>query len=485
MLVIIFGLIYLCVDIALNKFAFSSGWTILWPLNGITIAILLRRRRRDWIPIMLGVALGTGFGEFLDDNPIVSTILQRLFSVEEVVLSALLLPYFVSLDKWLRTPYIFLRFVAALVLGPAVSGVCAAILFHQTQNIPYLIGFNNWATADALGIAALLPLALAGRSVEMQDLFRTGTLQRTITVILLGLGVSGIVFSVSRYPLLFLLYPALLLVDSLLAFPGAALVVAATCFIAVYCTTHGLGPFGTWPTDLFVSRDVALQVYLGFHIVALFPASLLFMERRRMAEKLRESNAQLLALAAVDGLTSIPNRRSLDDRFDSEWRRAIRSQKSIALLMIDIDHFKQFNDLYGHHAGDQCLQTVAATLAGSIRREADFVARYGGEEFALLLPLTDIEGAILFAEEVRTAVADLAIAHQGSPHALVTVSIGCSACRLAPGQMNLNPIHLLKAADAALYRAKQNGRNRIESEPAESSLGLADKPGSRSDKRGH
>ena len=409
--------------------------------------------------MLLGVAIGTGIAEYLDGNSLISEIWQRLFSLTEVIVGAWLLPSFVTLDRWLRTPFIFPRFVAALLLGPGISGVMAAILFHQIQNRPYLMGFNNWATADALGIAATMPLTLSLRSPAMWSLFRGRTLPRTVGVIAFAFAVVMLIFSVSRYPLLFLLYPVLLFVDSFLAFPGTALVAFGMCLIAVHRSTNGQGPFGSWPADLMLPRDVALQIYLGFHMVALFPASLLSLERKRMAEKLRHSNKRLQMLASLDGLTGIANRRSLDDRFEMEWKRALRAQTPLALLMIDLDHFKQFNDLYGHHAGDLCLQAVAGVLAGRVRRTEDFAARYGGEEFAVLLPQTELEGACTLAEELRMTVLNLCIAHRDSPSERVTVSIGCSACRPSRGQVQLE---LLQLADAALYHAKQTGRNRVE-----------------------
>jgi len=187
-------------------------------------------------------------------------------------------------------------------------------------------------------------------------------------VLALAFANAAAVFSVSRYPLLFLLFPALLFVDSMLAFAGTAIAVVGISLIAVYMTTHAIGPFGLWPHDLWVTRDVAMQIYLGFHLVALFPASIMMMERRRLADELHDTNDQLLLLASLDGLTGVANRRSLDERFSQEWNRAIRLQTPLALIMIDIDHFKQFNDLYGHHAGDQCLQTVARALRGEIQR---------------------------------------------------------------------------------------------------------------------
>jgi diguanylate cyclase (GGDEF)-like protein len=460
-LTVFFGLIYLAADWGLNKLVFSEGWTILWPLNGVTIAVLLRRRRRDWPAILLGVAIGTGFGEYLDDSSVNAfslEIWQRLFSVTEVAISASLLPRFASLDRWLRTPHIFLRFVAALVLGPSISGVMAAMFFHQVQGQAYLVAFNNWATADAIGIAVTMPLMLSLRSPEMLSLFRGRSIFRTLGAIACALAVSLLIFGTNEYPLLFLLYPALLFVDSLLAFPGAALALGGMCLIAVHCTTHGWGPFGHWPRNLLVPRDLALQIYLGFHMVALFPASLLFMERKRMAERLSISNARLERLASLDGLTAIPNRRSLDDQSVAEWKRAIRTQTPLALLMIDIDHFKQFNDMYGHLVGDQCLQAVASALAGCVRRPEDFVARYGGEEFAVLLPNTDLDGALSVAGSLRAAVADLAIEHRGGALQVVTVSIGC-AVRVP--QLEQSWSELFHMADVALYRAKKDGRNRV------------------------
>jgi len=126
--------------------------------------------------------------------------------------------------------------------------------------------------------------------------------------------------------------------------------------------------------------------------------------------------------------------------------------------MIDIDHFKQFNDIYGHHAGDRCLQAVAAALQAKVQRGQDHLARFGGEEFALLLPHTDLEGAMHIAEQMRLAVLDLAIPHRAAERERVTISLGCAALTPAHGE---DESRLLQIADAALYQAKSAGRNRV------------------------
>jgi diguanylate cyclase (GGDEF)-like protein len=175
-----------------------------------------------------------------------------------------------------------------------------------------------------------------------------------------------------------------------------------------------------------------------------------------LAHKLDSANRELTRLSAVDGLTGIANRRQFDETLLREWRRCQREQAPLSLLMVDVDYFKQYNDGYGHQAGDECLKLVAETLRGRLRRPADIVARYGGEEFAAVLPGTAPEGAIMVAESMSAAIRQLGIPHDGSAFGVLTVSIGSAT--LIPKQAEGLP-RLLSAADWALYEAKREGRN--------------------------
>ncbi|MBK1649420.1 diguanylate cyclase response regulator [Rhabdochromatium marinum] len=164
-------------------------------------------------------------------------------------------------------------------------------------------------------------------------------------------------------------------------------------------------------------------------------------------------------LAMIDGLTYIPNRRRFDQLLSQEWDRACREGHALTLAMIDVDHFKAYNDHYGHGAGDDCLRQVATALNDSLRRPGDFVARYGGEEFAMLLPNTDDPGACTTAERARQAVFDKHLPHaHSSVTDRVTVSIGVASTAPRTPHAEI----LLKAADEALYAAKHGGRNRCE-----------------------
>ncbi len=169
---------------------------------------------------------------------------------------------------------------------------------------------------------------------------------------------------------------------------------------------------------------------------------------------------ELAGLASTDGLTGLANRRRLDQVLKQEWARGMRSGRPLALLMIDVDHFKAFNDRHGHHGGDVALRSVAQTLAASIRRPGDLAARYGGEEFMVVLPETDKAGACVIADKLRLAIEALPpFADDTVP---ITVSIGVATH--LPVTHDL-PELLFHAADRALYRAKRNGRNRVEFEP--------------------
>ena len=149
--------------------------------------------------------------------------------------------------------------------------------------------------------------------------------------------------------------------------------------------------------------------------------------RKAAEEELK--NAFLLAenQANIDGLTGIANRRRLDEALDAEWRRAMRDHAPISLLMIDADHFKPYNDIYGHLSGDACLHAIAMTAGDVIHRSGDLLARYGGEEFVVVLPSTEGKGAELLAEQIRSAVEAIGMPHSGNSYGVVTVSIGGNA----------------------------------------------------------
>ena len=181
----------------------------------------------------------------------------------------------------------------------------------------------------------------------------------------------------------------------------------------------------------------------------------------QLAQRERElvaTNDRLTVIASIDMLSGLANRRGFQSRLDFEWMKAQQHGAELSLLMIDVDHFKLFNDTYGHPEGDACLTKLGETLAGLAADTMGFAGRYGGEEFCLLLPNTDSNRALEIGEQVRSVIESLAMPHCTSSHQIVTVSVGV-ACT-SPNDTQ-RPGDLIEAADAALYAAKHRGRNTV------------------------
>jgi diguanylate cyclase (GGDEF)-like protein/PAS domain S-box-containing protein len=200
-------------------------------------------------------------------------------------------------------------------------------------------------------------------------------------------------------------------------------------------------------------RDAASGEPVGFVVVVRDIAS-----RKVAEEELNLALRMVENLASMDGLTGIANRRRFDEILELEWHRAAREGTFLSLLLIDADHFKNFNDVYGHISGDQCLRQIVERMQTVLQRPADLLARYGGEEFAVILPSTESAGAREIAEKMRHIVETCAIPHTGSLHGVVTLSVGCATQVPQPGS---SPLGLLQAADGALYQAKSSGRNQV------------------------
>ena len=182
-----------------------------------------------------------------------------------------------------------------------------------------------------------------------------------------------------------------------------------------------------------------------------------------MRRQLHKANWELQMMAVRDGLTGISNRRHFDETLEREIKRAMRTNTFLSLVLCDIDHFKAFNDNYGHQGGDDCLKTVAQALQKTVNRSGDLVARYGGEEFVCILPETDLSGAKLLAEATRSAIESLAIVHDDSSDA-AHVTVSCGVATIAPEKdqdLAIIVRSFIERADKSLYQAKQQGRNKV------------------------
>lgn len=179
--------------------------------------------------------------------------------------------------------------------------------------------------------------------------------------------------------------------------------------------------------------------------------------------ELKRQRDLLQRIAMVDGLTGVANRRAFDQTLEQEWRRTLRTRTPLSMILVDVDHFKAYNDAYGHQKGDDCLRDVAQTIESVMGRSGDMVARYGGEEFACLLSATGLNGAATVAERIRQSIEALAIPHCGSTVLpVVTLSVGVSCYDPNHHAAPPSPLCLVRHADSLLYAAKHQGRNQVQ-----------------------
>lgn len=191
----------------------------------------------------------------------------------------------------------------------------------------------------------------------------------------------------------------------------------------------------------------------------LIDAIKLKLENEQLIKSIQKVNARLTELSVIDDLTQIGNRRSLDETLEKEWLRAKRIKTPISMLMIDIDHFKEYNDEFGHIKGDECLTYVAKYMKENLNRSTDFIARYGGEEFCIIMPDTNLTGAINLAERIHSGIRDLKISNPGSKVSkYLTVCVGVASTTPVVDDTYMD---LVYTSDKALYRAKNDGRNII------------------------
>ncbi len=457
-LALLFSIVFL-LEKQLPSIAFlDQGWAIWWPTNGITLALLLISRRVHWPFILCTIALATSFAQPLVQHSPSFLITSTIADMVEVIIPALMLPRFYTLSGWLQKPSLVWRFIlSATLLGPACSTLLMACFFHWHLQQNFWFIAQRWGSAHVVGIVMYTPMVLVLISPELYALFRRPQLPSTVSALSLLLVASWFVFLHDPHPISFVIGPVLLLIATRHGFSGSVLAINLLAPIATYATVHDMGPFAM--TSALVQEPhkvIIVQFFLVLSLLMVFPISVARVQQQSTSSQLQHAYHQMEMLATADGLTGLANRRRFDTALDAEWRRGVREGQPVAMLMLDADNFKKYNDHYGHPAGDVCLQSIAKAICDIPQRAGDLVARYGGEEFVILLPGVDAEGAHRVAELVRYNVRMLNLPHVANPTGSVTISVGCAS--MMPRE-NLDPGALMEGSDRALYMAKQRGRN--------------------------
>jgi len=463
----------------------------VWWANAVLLATVLLSPRRDRWPLIVAGFFGNCVAHLIVHDPLSQVVLLSLCDTGEATFAVLAVQWGMASETEptehkksheergvdLTDRGRLLRFVLfGVLLGPLLFACLAGVILHLLVGAD-MVTTLRWFPPSALGMAIVTPLLLGLARQETKALFAPQRIVKTLVYLSLLAATTLAIFSRGNFPLLFLIFPPLMFLVVELGVGGGALGACVVAAIGSIYTVAGHGALARDQASTLEQRILILQMFLATAVLSVDVVGLVLGDLKHSAmveeaARVRLSDAldTLEGVARVDATTRIANRRRLDEVLEEEWQRAIRQRVNLSILLLDIDHFKSYNDHYGHLAGDECLRLVAEVVGHTLRRSGDIVARFGGEEFAIVLPNTDAAGALETAEKIQLAIRSAAIAHAATGKGVLTVSIGSAT---ASPQREEPATALLAAADHALYQAKRGGRDRVEASGLSATIGVA------------
>jgi diguanylate cyclase (GGDEF)-like protein len=439
----------------------SEGVATIWFTNGMLFALIILRPRSVWLEYFAVGLVADTLADLLYGDRFALAFGVSLANSVEVILSVLALTYVFGnpFNLSRRKPLVGFLIIAVIGATAVTSALGASWTLLFVKSGPWLTLFRTWYLGDILGMSIMAPLVFILLRPGFFHMLHRRRLLNTLGLLMVPAVATLFVFTHSQDPLIFLIFPALLLVVFRLGFPGTVLAVVVIAFISISLTVRGYGPLMLVADHRMLHRIVVVQIFLAVALFTSFSVAALLEERKELETSLQQSEARYRLLANLDGLTGLANRRCFDDSLEDAWQHALANHQPLSLLMIDVDLFKKYNDLFGHINGDACLRKIADVIADGVHQVLGEASRFGGEEFAVILPNTDDARAMAIAESLRATVAAMRLPHPGSPWHLQTISVGVAVAVPESGQ---SPLSLLNASDSALYLAKLLGRNRVE-----------------------
>jgi diguanylate cyclase (GGDEF)-like protein len=439
----------------------SEGVATIWFSNGLIFSLLITQPRRRWLPYFLAGLTADTLADMIWGDPFQLAFGVSVANSVEVVTSALLLTRWFGYPLDLRRRRTLVGFLVISVLGAtAVTSALGAFwTIHLEPGSPWWQMFRTWYLGDLLGMAIVAPLIIMVQQPGFFAMFNRKELPHTFLVLVAPVVVTTFVFTHNQDPLSFLIFPAFLLVAFRLGLPGTVVNIVLVTLMAIGFTIKGHGPLMMIVGQhMLLHRIVIAQIFAAVAIFTMFPIAAILEEKEALKRSLATSEAWFRSLALKDELTGLPNRRAFNLQFEHAWEQAFIHRRSVGLMILDVDQFKQYNDVAGHPAGDAHLRSIARVVDESVEGTDAIPARIGGEEFAIILPDTTLERARAIAETVRETVLNLALPHPASASGLQTVSLGLAVRVPLCGETS---IELMRVADNALYKAKLNGRNQV------------------------
>jgi diguanylate cyclase (GGDEF)-like protein len=439
----------------------SEGVATIWFSNGLIFSLLITQPKRRWLPYFLAGLAADTLADMIYGDPFSLAFGVSLANLIEVVTSALLMARLFGYPLDLRRRRTLIGFLLISVLGATAltSALGAFWTLQLVPGPPWWQMFRTWYLGDLLGMAILAPLIIMVQRPGFFAIFNRRELPHTLLVLLAPVLVTTFVFTHSHDPLIFFIFPAFLLVAFRLGLPGTVVNIPLVTLMAIGFTIKGHGPLMLIDGQhMLLHRIVIAQVFAAAAIFTMFPVAAILEEKEALQRSLGASEARFRNLALKDELTGLPNRRAFNLQYDNAWEQALTTRKCLGLIILDVDQFKQYNDVAGHPAGDAYLRAIAWVVEAIADAKQAIPARIGGEEFGIILPDTTLDRTREIAEAVRKSILDLALPHPATPSGVQTVSLGLAVWVVLDGQTSMQ---LMRAADRALYRAKLNGRNQV------------------------
>jgi diguanylate cyclase (GGDEF)-like protein len=460
-LLLAFAVLSYCSWLGITLSHQSEGVATIWLTNGILFGLVITRPRQQWLGYFLAGLAADTLADVVYGDPFRLAIGVSVANSVEVITSCLILTrwFGVPLNLSKRRPLIGFLLVSVVAAAALTSALGASWTMLFVDAGPWWKLFRTWYLGDMLGMALIGPLVFMLQRPGFFSILDRRQLPHTLAILSVATLATVLVFTHDTDPLIFFLFPALLLVVFRLGFPGTVLTIFIMAFLSMALTIKGYGPLMLIPGEhMLLHRIVIAQIFLAVAMFTSFPVAALLEERETLQRSLAASEARHRHLANADDLTGLSNRRAFNLQLEQHWQHAMRTRQTLALILLDADLFKSYNDIYGHLGGDECLRCIAAAITRATEGVPCTPARFGGEEFAVILSGATVERACQIAEIIRASVSDMQLPHPCMPDGVQTVSIGVAALVPEPGE---HVMELITIADRALYRAKDLGRNRV------------------------
>jgi diguanylate cyclase (GGDEF)-like protein len=439
----------------------SEGVATIWLSNGLILGLLISQPKSRWLAYFLAGLSADTLADMLYGDPFRLAIGVSLANSVEVVTSCLLLTLWFGspLDLSKRKSLVGFLLISVVGATAVTSALGAWWTLRLVPGPPWWQMFRTWYLGDMLGMAVLAPLVIMAQRPAFFSMFKRRHLPHTLLVLTYSMIVTAFVLMDSSDPLIFFMFPTFLLVAFRLGLPGTVVNIFLFTLMAIGFTVKGHGPLMLIAGEhMLLHRIVVAQLFAAVAIFTMFPVAAVLEEKEQLKKSLLSSETRYRNLAHMDELTGLPNRRAFNLQLENAWTDAFTGGRQLALVILDADYFKQYNDNVGHLGGDACLRSIGRVIADIAGAAKGIAARIGGEEFAVILPDTTELRARDVAEEIRLQVAGLALPHPSSSSGVQTVSLGVAVRVPLAGQHSMD---MMKLADQALYSAKLSGRNQV------------------------